>query len=47
MINDHLRTGFGVNEKVISLFFSRNVEEIQAFMQYVQELRILPPYIAI
>jgi len=43
----HLRTGFSVNEEVAGLFFSRNVEEIQALVQYVQELRVLSSEIAI
>ena len=38
---DRLRTSFGVDEEISCLFFSGNVEEIQAFMQYVQELSIL------
>jgi len=42
-----LRTSFSVNEKVVCLFFCGNVEEIQAFVQYMQELRILSSDIAV
>jgi len=40
--NGSVRTSFGVNEKVVCLFFCGNVEEIQAFVQYVQKLSVLP-----